>query len=136
MAARNRLSSKIILLVEAILLITKDLTIERCKRGRKRIRQTAAHDQASQAYVPCLPVRQQPISVPGAHKSTSYAPTGRVNVRQFGEMRILSEGEARPGVFEGAEPLHQAMFEGALPPIIPRGSRPISPDGHGLRRAV
>ena len=25
---------------------------------------------------------------------------------------------------------------GALPPNVPRGSRPISPDGHGLRRAV
>ena len=53
---------------EAILLITKDLTIERCTRGRKRFRQTAAREHASWAFAQRLPVRQQPISPPGAHR--------------------------------------------------------------------
>ncbi len=99
---------RVVHLCEVTLLISNRLPIKRCTYGRMAIRQIAAHSHASRAFVRGLPVRQAPISAPGAHKSTSYAPTGRVNVRQFGEMRILSEGEARPGVFEGAEPLQWA----------------------------
>ena len=78
---------------EVTLLSINDLIIERCTRGRKRIRQIAAHDNASGASVRGLPVRQDPISAPGAHRYASCTPPGHIFVRLFG--RVTKRGAER-----------------------------------------
>ncbi len=73
-------------LCEVILLMDNELTIERYTRGRKRIRQIAAHNHASRAFVRGLPVRQNPISAPGAQIMTSCIPLRPILVRLFGRI--------------------------------------------------
>ena len=71
---------------EVTTLMINDFTIERCTRRRKRIRQIAAHNHASRAFVRGLPVRQNPISAPGAQIMTSCIPLRPIFVRLFGRI--------------------------------------------------
>ena len=71
---------------EVTTLMINDFTIERCTRRRKRIRQIAAHNHASRAFVRGLPVRQDLISAPGAQITTSCIPLRPIFVRLFGRM--------------------------------------------------
>ena len=59
---------RVVHLCEVIVLISNRLPIKRCTYGRMAIRQIAAHSHASRAFVRGLPVRQAPISAPGAHR--------------------------------------------------------------------
>ena len=73
-------------LCEVTVLISNRLPIKRCTYGRMAIRQIAAHNHASRAFVRGLPVRQDLISAPGAQITTSCIPLRPIFVRLFGRI--------------------------------------------------
>ena len=85
-----------------------------------------------------VPSLAYPSRLSGEQCSSSetarYKASLLISVRREGTPSETASASLRPLPSQAMGP--SLRFEGALPPIIPRGSRPISPDGHGLRRPL